>query len=62
MFFELSVTIDRPPEDVFAFLRDKDSYPQKPGSLVLILVKITSGQAGVGTCYREVVQMGNFGI
>lgn len=57
MEFELSVTINRPPADVFAFLRDKDAYQQKPGSPVLALDKTTPGPAGVGTRYREVVQM-----
>ncbi|MBN1247267.1 MAG: SRPBCC family protein [Anaerolineae bacterium] len=57
MYFELSVSIERPPSEVFAFLRDKDSYPQPPDSPVLALDKTTSGPVGVGTCYREVVQM-----
>jgi len=57
MKFELSITIDRPPPDVFAFLRDKDQYPQMEGSPVLALDKTTPGPAGVGTRYREVVQM-----
>ncbi len=42
---------------MFAFLRDKDKYPQKPGSPVLVLEQTTPGPAGVGTRYREVVQM-----
>ncbi len=57
MHFELSIMIRRPPCDVFAFLRDKDKYPQKPGSPVLVLEQTTPGPAGVGTRYREVVQM-----
>jgi uncharacterized protein YndB with AHSA1/START domain len=57
MYFELSVTIERPPSDVFAFLRDKDLYPQEPGSPVLVLDKTTEGPPGLGTRYREVVQM-----
>ena len=57
MYFDLSVTIDRAPEDVFIFLRDKDLYIQKPGSPVLILEKTTGGPTGAGTNYREVVQM-----
>ena len=44
MFFELSVRIRRPPEDVFDFLRDKDRYPQEPGSPVLALEKTTPGE------------------
>jgi hypothetical protein len=57
MYFDLSITIDRSPEDVFGFLRDKDKYPQEPGSPVLVLEQLTPGPAGVGTRYREVVQM-----
>ncbi|MBE0410155.1 MAG: SRPBCC family protein [Anaerolineales bacterium] len=57
MYFELSISIDRPPAEVFAFLRDKDKHPQEKGSPVLLLEKTAPGEAGVGTCYREVVQM-----
>ena len=57
MFFELTVSIRRPPAEVFAFLRDKDIYPQEPDSPVLLLEKTTPGAPGVGTCYREVVKM-----
>ncbi len=57
MYFKLSIWINRPPPDVFAFLRDKDLYPQEPGSPVLVLEKTTPGPPGVGTRYREVVQM-----
>ena len=57
MYFDLSITIHRSPQDVFLFLRDKDKYPQEPGSPVLVLEQTTPGPAGVGTRYREVVQM-----
>lgn len=57
MDFDVSIHIDREPLDVFAFLRDKDLYTQKEGSPVLLLDKITPGTAGVGTRYREIVQM-----
>ncbi|HEY5671876.1 MAG TPA: SRPBCC family protein [Anaerolineales bacterium] len=57
MYFELSITIDRDPREVFAFLRDKDKFPQKPGSPVLVLEQTSPGPPGVGTRYREVVQM-----
>ena len=57
MYFELSISINRPPADVFAFLRDKDKYPREEGSPVLALEKTTLGPPGVGTRYREVVQM-----
>jgi hypothetical protein len=57
VYFELTISIHRPPADVFAFLRDKDKYPQEEDSPVLLLEQTTSGLPGVGTCYREVVQM-----
>ena len=57
MYFELSIFIQQSPEIVFAFLRDKDTFQQEPDSPVLILEKTTPGPAGVGTRYREVVQM-----
>jgi hypothetical protein len=57
MYFDLSISIDRSPEDVFGFLRDKDKYPQEPGSPVLVLEQTTPGPAEVGTRYREVVRM-----
>lgn len=57
MYFELSIAIHRPPSDVFAFFRDKDKYPQKKDSPVLILEQTTPGAAGPGTHYHEVVQM-----
>lgn len=57
MDFDVSIHIKREPQDVFAFLRDKDLYPQKEGSPVLLLDKTTPGPVGVGTRYREVVQM-----
>lgn len=57
MHFELSLIIQRCPNDVFRFLRDKDKYPQEPGSPVLVLEQITPGPVGVGTRYREVVRM-----
>jgi len=57
MKFERFIYIQRPPEDVFVFLRDKDLYPQETGSPVLLLEKTSPGPAGVGTRYLEVVQM-----
>jgi hypothetical protein len=32
MNFELSIAIDRASDDVFAFLRDIEQHPQKPGA------------------------------
>ena len=57
MYFEREIWIDRLPADVFAFLRDKDTYPQAADSPVLILERTTGGPVGVGTRYREVVRM-----
>ena len=57
MHFELSVMINRPPPDVFAFLRDKDQYPQESDSPVLALDKVTDGPPNLGARYCEVVQM-----
>ena len=57
MFFELSVTIARPPAAVFAFLRDKHRHVQAPGSPVVVLEKTTPGEVGIDTRYREVIRM-----
>lgn len=57
MKFERSITIRCNPDEAFIFLRDKDKFQQEPGSPVLVLEKTTPGPVGVGTCYREVVQM-----
>ncbi len=57
MEFERSISIQRLPQDVFCFLRDKDQFPQEADSPVLVLEKTSPGPAGVGTRYREVVQM-----
>ena len=57
MDFELDIIIERSPYIVFTFLRDKDTYPQEENSPVLLLEKTTPGPLGVGTRYREIVQM-----
>ena len=57
MYFELSITIERSPSDVFGFLRDKDMYPHKEDSPVLLIERTTPDPPGIGTHYREVVQM-----
>jgi hypothetical protein len=57
MRFELAIFIRRPPEVVFSFFRDKDKFRQEPGSPVLALEQTTPGPVGVGSRYREVVQM-----
>jgi len=57
MLHEFRVLIERHPGDVFNFLCNKDTYQQEEGSPVLLLEKTTPGPAGVGTRYRDVVQM-----
>ena len=57
MEFELNIIIERSPYIVFAFLRDKDTYPQEDNSPVLLLERTTTGPLGVRTRYREIVQM-----
>jgi hypothetical protein len=57
MQFNLPISIQRSPEICFAFLRDKHLHPQKPGSAVRRLEKVTPGPVSVGTRYVEVVQM-----
>ena len=57
MLHQFTIQIGKPPSDVFDFLCDKDKYKHQSGSPVLLLEKTTSGPLGVGTRYREVVQM-----
>lgn len=60
MLHEFRTYIDKPPADVFQLLSNKDSYKQQKNSPVLLLQKTTTGPVGVGTRYREVVQMAPF--
>ena len=60
MLHKFSVFIDKPAADVFYFLCNKDTYKQERNSPVLLLEKTTEGPIGVGTRYREVVQMAPF--
>ena len=57
MLVKLSIKINKPPSDPFNFLCDKDKFKQPSNSPVLLLEKTTPGPIGVGTRYREVVQM-----
>ena len=57
MLIKFRIEINRAPSEVFNFLCDKDKYKQQSGSPVLLLKKTTPDPLGVGTCYREVVQM-----
>lgn len=57
MGFQLSRTIERPPGDVYAFMKDFENHPQERSTKVLRVEKITDGSVGLGTRYREKVQM-----
>jgi len=57
MLHKFRIQINKPPNEVFTFLCNKDSYKQQNGSPVLLLEKTTPGAIRVGTCYREIVQM-----
>ena len=56
MEFSLSIAVDRPVADVFAFLEDMRNHPQEEGSQVILVEKLTPGPIGVGTQFREMVQ------
>ena len=51
------MVIAQPPSDVFAFFRDVDQHAGQEGTVVPVYDKITPGTVGVGTRYREVVQI-----
>jgi uncharacterized protein YndB with AHSA1/START domain len=53
--FEASVVIDRPIEEVFAFLADGENDP-KFSPRVLEISKTTDGPPGVGTVYASTVK------
>jgi uncharacterized protein YndB with AHSA1/START domain len=53
--FEATVVIDRPIEDVFAFLADGENDP-KFSPRVLEIEKATDGPPGVGTVYASTVR------
>ena len=55
MLLELSVGIDRPVDEVFAFVRDIDK--QEHGDHVVVVQRTTGGSVGVGTEYRESIRM-----
>jgi hypothetical protein len=60
MEFEFVVIIERPVRDVFGFFRDIDHHAGKPKTVVPVYDMITPGPVGLGTRYREVVQMAPF--
>jgi uncharacterized protein YndB with AHSA1/START domain len=53
--FEATVVIDRPIEEVFAFLADGENDP-KFSPRVLEIAKATDGPPGVGTVYKSKVK------
>jgi uncharacterized protein YndB with AHSA1/START domain len=53
--FEATVVIDRPIEEVFAFLADGEN-DRKFSSRVLEIAKTTDGPPGVGTVYASTVK------
>lgn len=57
MKFRRTVSVARPVAEVFAFMKDFENHPQEMDTKVLLVQKITPGRVGVGTCYREKVQM-----
>jgi carbon monoxide dehydrogenase subunit G len=56
MEFRLSLVVDRPVAEVFAFLEDMRKHPQEERSQVILVEKLTPGPVGVGTRFRELVQ------
>ncbi|NIM95838.1 MAG: hypothetical protein GTO18_19225 [Anaerolineales bacterium] len=57
MEIDLSIEIDRTASEVFSFIKDMENHAQEEGTNVLRVEKITDGQVGIGTQYREVVRM-----
>ena len=53
--FEVTTEIERPIEEVFAFLADGENDP-KFSPRVLEISKVTEGPTGVGTVYRSTVK------
>ena len=56
MEFSLSIAVDRPVAEVFAFLADMRNHPQEERSQVILVEKLTPEPIGVGTRFREMVQ------
>jgi hypothetical protein len=55
--YDISVTIRRPPEVVYALLADVQDHATAPGSPVAEMEKIPSGPTAPGTRWREVVRL-----
>jgi hypothetical protein len=52
-----SVQMGQSRAKIFNFMSDMRNHPQEEGSNVLLVEKITEGEIGLGTRFREVVQM-----
>jgi len=57
MEFRFTAIIKRACGEVYAFFRDIDQHAGQKGSRVPVYDKTTTGPVGVGTRYREVVQV-----
>ena len=53
MHFTNSITIDRPPGDVFAFVADLENVPEWNYAIIATR-KVSDGPVSVGTAYRQV--------
>jgi hypothetical protein len=52
-----SIQICQSRTKIFNFMSDMRNHPQEEDSKVLLVEKITDGEIGLGTRFREVVQM-----
>ena len=57
MLHKLNIRIDRLPVDAFCLLCHRNTYEQQRKSPVASLEKTADGPVGVGTHYRQVLQM-----
>ncbi len=57
MQYDISVTIRRPRDSIFAVLADVQDYIHRPGSPIPEMEKIPPGETEVGTRWREVVRL-----
>lgn len=58
MYFDVNVTIRRPPSAVFAMLIDVQDYgKQERAARVPVMEKVTPGPTRVGTRWREVIRL-----
>jgi hypothetical protein len=60
MEFQFTAMVECPIGEVFAFFRDVEQHASKESTRVPVYDKVTPGPVGVGTRYREVVQLAPF--